>query len=438
MTRFPLQAAAHREAVLKHLGPDEAVFLWASPHPLRNGDTEYRYRPDSDLYWLTGWVQPEAAIFLRPGDEPFTLFCQPRDRQREVWTGRRPGPEGARKHFGADAAFPIGSIEAELPRLLAGVSTLHCVLGKDPDHDQILRAAIATAERAARQTGLEVPETFIAPSKLLHELRLVKSEGEIAIMRRAAEVTAHAHIAAMAAAAPGVHEFEIEALIEGTFRRCGGTGPGYPSIVAGGDNANILHYIDNDAPLAAGQLLLVDAGCEVDWYTADVTRTYPVDGRFTEPQRRVYQAVLDAQLAAIDEARAGRPFTAMHQTATRHLTQAMIDLGLLEGDIDVLIANEDHKRYYMHGTGHWLGLDVHDAGRYIRGGGSRPLEPGMVVTVEPGLYIPADDTDAPEDLRGIGVRIEDDVLVTDGDPVVLTASIPKTVDEVEEACGGQA
>ena len=426
--------AAHRQALLDRLEEDEAVLLFGGPHHLRNGDAEYRYRPDSDVYWLTGWPDPEVAIFLRPGEEPLTIFCQPKNKEREIWTGYRPGPDGARDDFGADAAFPIDELEAELPRLVQGVSKLHYAFARDADHDALLAGAIRKAARLARKNGLSVPETFHAPSHLLHELRLIKKDDELTVLREAARIGVQAHVAAMAKAAPGVFEYEVESLIDYIFRSEGGTGPGYNSIVAGGANACVLHYITNREELRDGDLLLIDAGAEFQYYTVDITRTFPVNGTFSEPQRRVYQWVLDAQLAAIDEARPGRPYKAMHDAAVRILTEGMLDLGLLEGEIDTLIEEEAFKKYYMHGTGHWLGLDVHDVGVYARHGESRLLEPGMLVTVEPGLYIAADDEDAPEELRGIGIRIEDDVLVTDGDPDVLTGAAPKTIEDVEAAC----
>jgi len=424
----------NRRRLVDTLAPDEAVLLFGAPHPLRNGDSEYRYRPDSDVYWLTGWTDPEVAVFLRPGDEPLVMFVQKKDKTREVWTGFRPGPQGAEQDFGADVAYPWSALDAELPRLLQGVQTLHYAFARNPEHDALVASAIQKAARAARKSGLSVPETFHALSHRVHELRLRKTPSELAVLRHAAHITDLAHREAMATAADGVPEFAIEALIDGTFRGQGGTGAGYTTIVAGGANACVLHYITNRAPLKAGDLLLIDAGCELSYYTADVTRTFPVSGRFSPAQAQVYSLVLDAQLAAIDQARAGVPYSAMHDAAVRVLTEGMVALGLLKGNVDTLISDESYKRYYMHGTGHWLGLDVHDAGRYARSGESRLLEPGMVVTVEPGLYIPPDDEDAPEALRGIGVRIEDDIVITDGEPENLTAAIPKTIAEVEAAC----
>ena len=428
---------AHRERLLERLPEDEAILIIGGPHHLRNGDAEYRYRPDSDLFWLTGWPDPGVALFVRHGEHPFQLFVQPKDKEMETWTGYRPGPEGAVADYGMDAGHPIGELEEQLVDLLQGVRTLHYAWGHDADNDAMLAAALKKSARKSRKSKEPTPLVFHNPTLLLHELRLHKGPDEIAMMKQASRITASAHIAAMERAAPGVGEWEIEALIDYIFRRDGGNGAGYNSIIAGGANACILHYIVNDQPLKDGDLLLIDAGGEYGFYTADVTRTFPVNGRFSPAQRRVYDWVLKAQLAAIAEARAGTPYENMHDVATRILVEGMIDLGLLEGDIDELIAESAHKKYYMHGTGHWLGLDVHDVGLYHQDRASRPLEAGMIVTVEPGLYIPHDDEDAPEELRGIGIRIEDDVLVTDGDPHVLTAAIPKLPDEVEAACRGE-
>ncbi|MFK7927453.1 MAG: aminopeptidase P N-terminal domain-containing protein [Myxococcota bacterium] len=430
--------AQHRRMLLEQLPKDEAVLLFGSPHHLRNGDAEYRYRPASDLFWLTGWPDPDVALLVRHGDTPFTLFVQPKNRELEVWTGYRPGPAGAVNDYGVDAAHDIGELPDQLVDALQGVSALHFAFAEDAENDAMLAAVLKKTARKSRKTKSPTPLTLHHPQRLLHELRLRKTEGEIDAMREAARITSLAHKAAMSTAAPGVGEWEIDALLNYTYRREGGTGAGYTNIVAGGNNACILHYIVNDQPLNDGDLLLIDSGGESGFYTADVTRTFPVNGRFTEPQRRVYTIVLRAQLAAIDAARAGRKYSEMHTIATRVLTEGMVELGLLEGDIDEIIEADAHRAYYMHGTGHWLGLDVHDVGNYHRDGDSRLLEPGMIVTVEPGLYIPEDDEDAPEELRGIGIRIEDDILFTDGDPDVLTADIPNTIEEVEAACANVA
>ncbi|MEQ1566558.1 MAG: aminopeptidase P N-terminal domain-containing protein [Myxococcota bacterium] len=426
--------AAHRQRVLDRLAPDEAVLVFGAPEVVRNGDSEYAYRPQSMVWWLTGWEDPEVAVFLRPGEQPFTMFVQPKDKEREVWTGRRDGPDGARAKFGADVAHPIGDLATHLPKLLQGVRALHFEAGVDPEHDALVWNGIARAAKQARTTGLSAPETFHLHRMMLDELRMVKSPTELERMRAAAALTGEGHRLAMARARPGMWEYEIEADLVHLWRRAGSTGPGYVPIVASGPNATVLHYHTNRSQLADGDLVLLDAGCEVSWYTADVTRTFPVSGRFSPAQRDVYEWVLRAQLAAIERCRPGGRFGEVHDVTVRVLTEGMIALGLLQGTVEERIADEAYKRYYMHGTSHWLGLDVHDVGWAGRDGATRAFAPGMVLTVEPGLYIDPDDLEAPAHLRGIGVRIEDDVLVTDGAPDVLTDGIPKSVDDVERAC----
>lgn len=426
--------AAHRAALLSQLADDEAVLVFGGPVHRRNGDADHRYRPDSDVWWLTGWADPEVAVFLRPGAAPLTMFVQARDPAAETWTGRRPGPEGAVARFGADEAFAYDELDTELPRLLQGVSTLHYGFGRDAAFDARLQAALYKAGRATRRSGLPIPETFVSPSKVLHELRLHKSDDEVTLLREAARITSAAHVAAMQAGAPGVREYALEALLDRAFRVEGGTGPGYTSIVAAGDNACILHYIVNDDVIEDGELVLVDAGGEVAYYTADITRTWPANGRFTADQRALYDIVLQANLDAIAATKPGATFMDVHDTAIATLTKGMVRVGLLAGEVDDLIQTEAYKRYYMHGTSHWLGLDVHDVGVYAREGSSRVLAPGMVLTIEPGLYVPPDDEQAPERFRGIGIRIEDDVLVTDDGCDVLTAACPKDGDAIEAIC----
>ncbi len=426
--------ARHRQRLLERLGPDEAVLVVGGPVHRRNGDTDHRYRPDSDIWWLTGWPDPDVAVFLRPGEAPFTLFVQPRDPVAETWTGRRPGPEGAKARYGADAAYPIDELEHELVRLLQGVTTLHYGFGRLPDTDALLQRCIALAGKAARRNGLDVPEVFPAPSRLLHDLRLHKEADEIVLLREAGRVAAAAHVAAMQKGRPGVYEYELEGLIEGTFRTMGADGPGYPSIVAAGHNATILHYVTNDDVIEPGELVLIDAGCEVRGYTSDITRTWPASGRFEGAAREVVHAVLAAQEAAIHQVRPGTLFYDVHEATVRVLTEAMVSLGLLQGPVDDRIADGSYRRFYMHGTSHWLGIDVHDVGAYARNGTSRSLAPGMVLTIEPGLYIPLDDDTVPAAFRGIGVRIEDDVLVTATGHDVLTADCPKALDDLEALC----
>jgi Xaa-Pro aminopeptidase len=427
--------SGHRRRTLAAMEPGSAMLLFGAHHATRSNDTEYKFRQDSDLLYTTGWTWPETAVLLRPAAEQETVFfVQPKDAEREIWTGVRPGPAGAVASYGADEAYDWEELGSRLPALLQGVHTLYYAVAEDPDRDALVMGAIRKARRTARRNGLKVPDAFIHPGRILHELRLEKTEAELEIMRRAAAITVEAHAAAMALAAPGVGEHELEAVIDYTFRRRGGTGPGYTTIVGGGENACILHYVENDKPLQDGDLVLVDAGCEFGWYTADVTRTFPVSGTFSDAQRELYQLVLDSQIASIDRVRAGTAFNALQDVAVRVLTEGMVRLGLLTGRVDDLIADHAYKKYYMHNIGHWLGLDVHDCGAYHQDGESRPLEPGMVLTIEPGLYIPADDLGAPEQYRGIGIRIEDDVLVTDGDPEVLTGALGKTVEEVEALC----
>jgi Xaa-Pro aminopeptidase len=423
--------AAHRRAVLDGLLPDEAVLVFGGTPTLRNGDSEHRYRPDSDVYWLTGWTDAQCAVFLRPGVETLIMFVRPKDKAREVWEGWRPGPIGAMEDYGADVAFAWSDLPNELPRLLQGVRALHYGFAKDTDNDALVMGAVHRASRTAKRTGMVTPQTYHHPVKLLHDVRLHKHPGELAVMRAAATLTAEAHVAAMRATRPGATEYAIESVLIDTFLRGGSTGAGYTPIVAGGANATVLHYVTNRDVLRDGDLILVDAGCEIGFYTADITRTWPVGGRFSPLQRRMYEHVLAAQEAAIEGAVVGAPFTALHDAAVRRLTEGMIDLGLLEGTVDDRIEDGSFKRYYMHGTSHWLGLDVHDVGAYTCAGAPRPLAAGQVLTIEPGLYVASDDLDAPEGLRGVGIRIEDDILVTESGPEVLTAGVPKDPDAIE-------
>jgi Xaa-Pro aminopeptidase len=427
--------AARRARLMDLLGPRAALVLASAPERLRNGDTDYKYRQDSDVLYLTGFQEPGVTLVLRPGhaETPFVMFVRPRDPTAETWTGRRAGVEGATRDYGADAAFPASELDAKLPEILAGAEELHFPFGREPALDATVTRAL-TRLRASERRGHRAPVRLVDARLSVHELRLVKSLDEVAVQRRAAAITAEAHTAAMRAARPGVNESEIEALIDYTFRRRGGTGPGYPTIVGGGVNATILHYVDNNSPLAAGQLLLVDAGCEVDGYTADVTRTFPVGGRFSEPQRRLYETVLETQLAAIEAVKPGATIDAIHEQVLVGLTRGLVALGLLEGhadDVPKLVADGAYKPFYMHRTSHWLGMDVHDVGFYSEEGVARPLAPGMVLTIEPGLYVNADAA-VPAEYRGLGVRIEDDLLVTPAGHENLTIATPKTVSEIEK------
>lgn len=424
---------AERRARLRQLvGPRAALLLASAPEHLRNGDVHHKFRQDSDILYLTGFEEPQTVVVLRPDhpETPFVMFVRERSPADEIWTGRRAGVEGAKARFGADAAFPIGELETKLPDLLAGVDDVHLHFGADEAWLARMFQIIARM-RAAERRGRRAPVRLVDARLTVHEMRLLKSDAEIGTLRRAAEITAEAHSAAMRAARGGTGEHEIEALIDHTFRRHGGTGPGYPTIVGGGANAVILHYVENRAPLEEGKLLLVDAGCEVDGFTADVTRTFPVARPFSPAQRRAYEAVLEAQVAAIEAVRPGTTLDAIHAQVVEQLTRRMVELELLSGDVAELVEKHAYKPFYMHRTSHWLGLDVHDVGFYSTDGVARPLEPGMVLTIEPGLYV-AEDAAAPSDLRGMGIRIEDDILVTANGWENLTRATPKTVAEIEK------
>jgi len=429
---------ARRAEVLRRMrelspGPSVAVFP-ATPLATRNSDVEHPYRADSDLFWLTGFEEPEAAAVLSTDGKPLTLFVRPRDREREIWNGRRAGVEGAKAAFGADQAFTVDELDKELPPLLGSARTLYYRLGAvDPAFDTRI-AQTLQALRMRSRAGTTAPPRMEDPGQIVHELRLHKAPEELRALRKAVELTRKAHLAAMAAGRPASHEYELQALLEREFRGGGGRGWGYYPIVAAGANATVLHYNDNADPVREGDLVLIDAGAEVDLYTADVTRTFPASGRFTPAQRAAYSLVLSAADHAISAARPGATLDALHEGAVRTLTEGMVKLGLLSGDVDQLLKDNSYRRYYMHRTSHWLGLDVHDAGNY-RGpdGAPRKLEPGMVFTVEPGLYVAPDDDKAPPELRGLGIRIEDDILVTEGGHENLTQAIPRTIEEVEAA-----
>jgi Xaa-Pro aminopeptidase len=432
-----LAFAERRARLSKLLGPRAALLLASPAEKLRNGDVHFKFRQDSDILYLTGFEEPGAVVVLRPDhpETPFVMFVRPRSPTDEIWTGRRAGIEGAVARFGANAAFPLTELEARLPEILAGVEDVHVGFGYDEDWDaRVLR--ILGRMRAAERRGQRAPVRLVDARLSLHEMRLIKSDAEQDLLRRAAAVTAEAHTAAMRAAKAGVRENEIEALIDYTFRRSGGTGPGYPSIVGCGANAVILHYVENNASLEEGKLLLVDAGCEVaGGFTADVTRTFPIGRPFSPVQRRVYEAVLDVQIAAIEAVRPGATIDGIHAQVVDQITRKMVDLGLLEGEVAALVEKQAYKPFYMHRTSHWLGLDVHDVGFYSIEGTSRPLTAGMVLTIEPGLYI-AEDAAAPAELRGIGVRIEDDILVTQSGHENLTRATPKSVADIERLVSG--
>ncbi len=401
-----------------------------APERIRNRDTHFPYRPDSYFHYLSGFPEPEAALLLIAGDKPQSiLFCREKDVDKEIWDGFRFGPEAARERFGVDAAYPIASFDAKLAELLPDQPLLWYSLGHDSGWDARITAAL-NAARAQSRAGKRAPAAIHDVRALLDEMRLIKDAHEIALMRESARIAAHAHRRAMRFTMPGKFEFEVEAEFLHEFRRHGCAAPAYPPIVAGGANACILHYVGNDQTLKDGELVLIDAGCEYGGYASDVTRTFPVNGRFSGPQTDLYTLVLEAQTAAIAAVKPGESFLAPHEAALRVLVQGLIDLQLLSGSVDGLIEAEAYKRFYMHRTSHWLGLDVHDAGEYRQGEQWRRLAPGMTLTIEPGLYVRAAD-DVPAAFHGIGIRIEDDVLVTETGCEVLTAAAPKSIAEIE-------
>lgn len=418
-----------RERLARVIGEGIGLIPTA-PERTRNRDSHYPYRFDSYFYYLTGFTEPEAVLVVVAGEAPRTLlFCRSRNEERETWDGFRYGPEAARERFGLDEAHPIEALDEALPRLLENQPALHYPIGADAEWDARAMHWL-NAVRSRARAGVAAPDRVQDVRAALDEMRLAKDEHELRVMRRAASIAAAAHRRAMQSTRPGRNEYEIEAELLYEFRRNGAQFPAYSPIVAGGPNACVLHYVFNNAPLRDGDLLLIDAGCELDGYASDITRTFPVNGRFTGAQRDVYGLVLAAQRAAMEAVRPGSAWNALHDAAVKVLAQGMIDLKLLSGSLDAILEKELYKRFYMHRTGHWLGLDVHDAGEYKQRGAWRALAPGNVLTVEPGLYIRA-AADVPEGLHDIGVRIEDDVAVREDGCEVLTAEAPKRIEDVE-------
>ena len=432
----PEEFACRRQALMARVGRDAAVIIPAAVHHRRNRDTEYRYRQDSDFYYLTGFAEPEALLVLLPGraEGEFVLFCRDRDRAMEIWNGYRAGPVGAVNDFGANQAFVVADVATKLPELLAGRKQVYAPMATETAFDADLAGWI-NAVRSQARAGVEAPQSLHAIDQALHPLRLIKSAAEIAIMQAAADLSAEGHRRAMAVAKPGRYEYELEAELLHSFTRHGCIAPAYGSIVGGGANACILHYTENNAELRDGDLVLIDAGGELAYYAADITRTFPVNGRFSAEQKALYEVVLAAQLAAIDAVQVGHSWQLPHDTAVRVLCEGLLELGLLKGELSKVIEAGDYRRFYMHRTGHWLGMDVHDVGDYRVDGEWRAFAPGMVLTVEPGLYIAPDDDTVEACWRGIGIRIEDDVVVTESGPHVLTAKAPKTIAEIEALVG---
>ncbi len=423
---------------MKLMGRDCIAIVPTSPVRLRNSDVEYAYRPDSDFYYLTGFAEPESVAVLVPGrpQGEYLLFVRDRDPARETWDGRRAGPQGATRDYGADDAFPISDIDEILPGLLENRAKVFYAMGAHPEFDQRVVSWV-NGLRAQGKHGRHAPQEMIALDHVLHDMRVFKSRAEVATMREAARVAANAHVRAMRGCAPGKREYEIAAELLHEFR-LHNADIAYLPIVGGGENGCILHYRENDALLRDGDLLLIDAGCEIDCYASDITRTFPVNGRFSPEQLALYEIVLEANYAAIDKVRPGNNWNAPHEAAVRVVTQGLVRLGLLKGRVSQLEASGAYRKFFMHRTGHWLGMDVHDVGDYKIGDQWRVLEPGMALTIEPGIYIAPGTRGVPKKFHGIGIRIEDDVVVTRDGCEVLTEGAPKDPVEIERLMAGAA
>jgi Xaa-Pro aminopeptidase len=424
--------ARRRRHLMKMMGKGAIAILPAVPEKARNGDVSYHYRPDSDFFYLTGFAEPEAVAVLIPGraHAEYVLFVRDRDPARETWDGRRAGPDGATRDFGADDAFPIGDIDDILPGLMENCARVYYTMGVHQEFDQRVIGWV-NGLKAQSRTGVQSPQEFVALDHLLHDMRLFKSRAELDAMRHAASIAVAAHRRAMRFTRPGRREYEVMAELLHEFRR-NNADISYHPIVGGGANACILHYHENSEELHDGDLLLVDAGCEYELYASDITRTFPVGGRFKPAQRAIYEVVLDAQRAAIDKARPGHHWNEPHDAAVKAITQGLVKLGILKGKVANLIKEGAYRKYFMHRTGHWLGMDVHDVGDYKVGEQWRVLEPGMALTIEPGIYIPAGTRGVAKRWWNIGVRIEDDVAITRDGNEVLTARLPKDPDAIEK------
>ncbi|HEV8590038.1 MAG TPA: Xaa-Pro aminopeptidase [Pyrinomonadaceae bacterium] len=425
---------------MRRIDKDSVAIIPAAREAVRSHDTNYRYRQNSDFFYLTGFEEPEAIAVIAPSrDKKYTLFVRPRDLEQEIWNGYRAGVEGAVNDYGADEAFTISEFDEKLTEILDGPSVLYYAFGHtSPEIDRKIIREL-TRMRESNRKPFEPPTAIVDPSSIVHEMRVLKTPEEIEIMQRAADIAAEAHVEAMKTVRPGMMEYEVEAMLEAYFRKHGATGSSYTSIVGAGGNATILHYIDNKDELKDGDLLLVDAGCEYKGYASDITRTFPINGKFTEAQHEIYDLVLETQKSCVDMVHPGVRLEDLKTHSIEMLTEGMVRLGLLKGDPKKLIKEKKYMQFYMHNLGHYLGIDVHDAGRYYFKGESRPAEVGMVMTIEPGLYISPDTSRIPDEFNkdipakylGIGVRIEDDVLVTEKGARVLTHKVPKEREEIE-------
>lgn len=421
-----------RSQLMRMMEHESIAIIPSAPVSSRNRDVDYPYRPDSDFYYLTGFPEPESVAVLIPGRKQaeYVLFCREHDAERELWDGARSGQDGAVDEYGADDSFPIGDLDDILPRMLEQCRRVYYAMGNNPELDRRISEWINRI-RSKSRTGIQGPLEFIALDHYLHDMRLYKSRSELKAMRTAAKISAKAHKRAMRFCRPGLNESLIEAEITHQCAISGARYQAYPSIVAGGSNGCVLHYVENKDELKDGDLLLIDAGCEYDYYASDITRTFPVNGKFTANQRLLYELVLKAQKTAIAKVKPGNHWDDPHKAAVRTITKGLVELGILKGKVPTLIKNEGYKRFYMHRTGHWLGMDVHDVGDYKIDGQWRVLEPGMVLTIEPGVYIPADSKGVAKKWWNIGIRIEDDVVVTHDGYEIISKDAPKDVAEIE-------
>ena len=421
-----------RKQLMRMMDKNSIAILPAASEATRNRDVNYRYRPDSDFYYLTGFPEPDAVAVLIPGRKhaEYVLFCRPMDETKAMWDGAMAGQEGAVEQYGADDSFPITDLDEILPRMLEEKSRVFYAMGSNSDLDRRLSDWITQLKHQAR-TGLQSPLEIVELDHYLHDMRLYKSRSEISVMRKAANISAAAHKKVMRRCQPGVKEYQLESVFQHACAHKGAREQAYPSIVGGGNNACVLHYIDNAEELHDGDLLLIDAGCELEYYASDITRTYPVNGQFSKAQAELYQVVLDAQLAAIEKVKPGNHWNDPHDTAVKTITKGLLKLGILKGSLANAIKKETYRQFYMHRTGHWLGMDVHDVGDYKIDGQWRMLEAGMVLTVEPGVYIPYGTRGVAKKYWGIGIRIEDDVVVTKDGYDILSKNVPKSIDEIE-------
>ena len=421
-----------RKHLMQIMGNDAVAILPAALVRMRNRDAEFQYRQDSDFHYITGFDEPEAVVVLVPGREhgEYILFCRENDKKMETWNGLRAGQDGAISKYAADDSFPIDDIDDILPGLLENKEKVYYTMGVHPDFDQQVIKWVNRLREQSRM-GIHTPSEFVALDHQLHDMRLYKSAAEVKVMRKAAEISAKAHIKAMQFCKPGVYEYQLEAELLHTFMHEGARFPAYSSIVGGGKNGCILHYVENSDVLKNGDLVLIDAGAELECYAADISRTFPVNGKYSKEQRALYSIVLAAQLAAIEQIKPGNHWNEPHEAAIKVITQGLIDVGILEGELETNIEEAKYKDFYMHRTGHWLGMDVHDVGDYKIDDEWRVLEPGMVLTVEPGLYISADHEDVAKKWHNMGIRIEDDILVTKDGYDVLSKDVVKDPDEIE-------